>query len=85
MARVSSHLSFGGVLLGLVVAGPAMAQGLDMSHGQQVNVTALGGFDWDQNAQTVTAYDQAQAIRGDVTVRADRLIAYYRKKTPTTA
>ncbi|MEZ7135047.1 hypothetical protein [Komagataeibacter sp. SM21] len=85
MVRVSSHLSFGGVLLGLVVAGPAMAQGLDMSHGQQVNVTALGGFDWDQNAQTVTAYDQAQAIRGDVTVRADRLIAYYRKKTPTTA
>ncbi|MCE2565962.1 LptA/OstA family protein [Komagataeibacter sp. FNDCF1] len=80
-----STLSLGGVLLGPAVAAPAMAQGLDMSHGQQINVTAAGGFDWDQNAQTVTAYDRAQAIRGDVTVRADRLIAFYRKKAAAPA
>ncbi|WP_308719995.1 hypothetical protein [Komagataeibacter xylinus] len=84
MARLFPHLPLGGVLLGLVAAGPAMAQGLDMSHGQQINVTAAGGFDWDQNAQTVTAYDRAQAIRGDVTVRGDKLIAFYRKKAATT-
>lgn len=84
MARLFPHLSLGGVLLGLVAATPAMAQGLDMSHGQQINVTAAGGFDWDQNAQTVTAYDRAQAIRGDVTVRGDKLIAFYRKKAATT-
>ncbi|WP_408888548.1 hypothetical protein [Novacetimonas maltaceti] len=53
-----------------------------MSQGGQVSITAAGGFDWDQNSQTVTAYDRAQAVRGNVTVRADRLIAYYRKKTP---
>ncbi|WP_408887332.1 hypothetical protein [Komagataeibacter nataicola] len=84
MARLFPHLPLGGVLLGLVAAGPAMAQGLDMSHGQQINVTAAGGFDWDQNAQTVTAYDRAQAIRGDVTVRGDKLVAFYRKKAATT-
>ena len=59
---------------------PARAQQIDLSHGGQVTVTALGGFDWNQNAQTVTAYDSAQAVRGGVTVTADRLIAYYRKK-----
>ena len=58
----------------------ARAQQIDLSHGGQVTVTALGGFDWNQNAQTVTAYTSAQAVRGGVTVTADRLIAYYRKK-----
>ena len=43
-------------------------------------MTALGGIDWDQKAQTVTAYEQARAVRGAVTVDADRLIAFYRKK-----
>ncbi|MBE7731009.1 hypothetical protein F1542_14855, partial [Komagataeibacter sp. FXV3] len=84
MARATFRLPLGGVLVGLVAAHPVMAQGLDMSHGQQINVTAAGGFDWDQNAQTVTAYDRAQAIRGDMTVRADRLVAFYRKKAATT-
>ncbi|GAB6967963.1 hypothetical protein JCM25156A_20000 [Komagataeibacter kakiaceti JCM 25156] len=85
MARATLHLPLGGILLGLVAAGSALAQGLDMSQGQQINVTAAGGFNWDQNAQTVTAYDQAQATRGDLTVRADRLVAYYRKKEATAA
>jgi len=58
----------------------AIAQPLDLSHGGPVPVTALGGIDWDQSAQTVTAHDDARAVRGDVTVTADRLIAHYRKK-----
>ncbi|MCQ8240301.1 hypothetical protein NFI88_05515 [Acetobacteraceae bacterium KSS12] len=58
----------------------ARAQQIDLSHGGQVQVTAAGGFNWDQKAQTVTAFDNAQAVRGNVTVTADRLIAYYRKK-----
>ena len=67
--------------VGLVcTAHGARAQQIDLSHGGQVTVTALGGFDWNQNAQTVTAYGSAQAVRGGVTVTADRLIAYYRKK-----
>ncbi len=64
----------------LAVPAAARAQALDLSHGGPVTVTALGGIDWDQKVQTVTAYDQARAIRGGVTVDADRLIAFYRKK-----
>lgn len=62
--------------------GAAQAQAIDLSHGGQIAVTALGGFDWDQNLQKVTAYDQAKAVRNNVTVTADKLIAYYRKKVP---
>jgi lipopolysaccharide export system protein LptA len=67
-------------LLGLLLASPALAQSIDMSHGGPVTVTAAGGIDWDQAAQTVTAHDDARAVRGNVTVTADRLIAHYRKK-----
>ncbi len=63
-----------------VIAGKASGQALDLSHGGPVTVTAAGGIDWDQNAKTVTAHDDARAVRGDVTVTADRLIAHYRKK-----
>lgn len=64
----------------MLLAGHARAQQIDLSHGGQITVTALGGFDWDQKLQTVTAYGSAQAVRGGVTITADRLIAYYRKK-----
>jgi lipopolysaccharide export system protein LptA len=56
------------------------AQQIDLSQGGPVTVTSAGGIDWDQNAQTVTANDQARAVRGAVTVDADHLIAFYRKK-----
>ncbi|NVN13375.1 hypothetical protein HUK84_19915, partial [Nguyenibacter vanlangensis] len=72
-------LALGGAVACLAPAG-ARAQAIDLSHGGQIVVTAAGGFDWDQKTQTVTAYDQAQAVRGNVTVTGDRLIAFYRKK-----
>ena len=53
---------------------------MDLSHGGPVTVTAAGGIDWNQAEQTVTAHDDARAVRGDTTVTADRLIAHYRKK-----
>ncbi len=59
---------------------PAGAQAIDLSHGGPVNVTALGGIDWDQGAQTVTAHEDARATRGNATVTADQLVAHYRKK-----
>lgn len=70
--------------LPLLLLHPAAAQQLDLSHGGPIEVTALGGIDWDQNAQTVTAHGDARAVRGNVTVTADRLIAYYRKKSQAT-
>lgn len=80
--RLTSHSGLLALpLLAILFCGAAHAQSIDLSHGGQITVTAAGGFDWDQNQKKVTAYDQAKAIRGDVTVTADKLIAYYRKKT----
>ncbi|WP_419729411.1 hypothetical protein [Lichenicola sp.] len=80
IARATASLGCALAVLVTLGSGRARAQQIDLSHGGQVTVTALGGFDWNQNAQTVTAYGSAQAVRGGVTVTADRLIAYYRKK-----
>jgi len=72
------------VLLGLTgllaAAAAAHAQGIDLSSGGPVTVTARGGFEWQENNQVVIATDDARAVRGDVTVLADRLVAHYRKK-----
>jgi lipopolysaccharide export system protein LptA len=82
--RAAWSLAF--ALLAVGLAGTAArAQPIDLSHGGQITVTARGGFDWDQKAQTVTAYRDAQAVRGNVTVTADRLVAFYRKKAGTVA
>ena len=64
----------------LLLAGAANAQGIDLSHGGPIKVTAQGGIDWDQGTQQVIAHEGAVAIRGNVTVTADQLIAHYRKK-----
>ena len=64
----------------LLLAAPAGAQPIDMSHGGPVEITARDGLDWHQNELMVVARGDARAVRGDVTVLADRLIAYYRHK-----
>ena len=58
----------------------AWAQPIDLSSGGPVEVTALDGFEWHESDQTVTASNEARAVRGNVTVLADRLVAHYRKK-----
>jgi lipopolysaccharide export system protein LptA len=60
--------------------GGAHAQQLDLSHGGPIDITANDGIDWQQNERTVIARGNARAVRGNVTVIADRLIAHYRKK-----
>ncbi|MBB2204601.1 LptA/OstA family protein [Gluconacetobacter takamatsuzukensis] len=79
-AKVASAFLLLGAVACLFPPGAARGQAIDLSHGGQISVTAAGGFDWDQKTQTVTAYDKAQATRGNVTVTGDRLIAFYRKK-----
>lgn len=71
------------VLFGLLAA-PAMAQQLDLSHGGPIDITASDGIEWRQNDQEVIARGNAKAVRGNVTVTADRLIAWYRKKNGAT-
>lgn len=58
----------------------ARAQGIDMSSGGPVDVTARGGFEWRENEQVVIATGDARAVRQNVTVLADQLLARYRKK-----
>jgi lipopolysaccharide export system protein LptA len=60
---------------------PAGAQQIDLSSGGPVAITARDGFEWREAEQVVIAAGDARAVRDNVTVIADRLIARYRKKT----
>ncbi len=74
-------------MLGLLAgAAPqhAAAQALDLSSGGPVEVTARGGFEWRDAEHVVIAEGDARAVRGEVTITADRLLAYYRKKPDAT-
>lgn len=75
--RLLSLVSF---LLLAAGIGAAFAQPLDLSEGGPITVTAVGGIEWRQNQQEVIAHGDARAVRGAVTVTADRLIAHYRPK-----
>lgn len=66
--------------LALLAAWPAAAQQLDLSHGGPLAITASDGIEWRQAEQQVIARGNAQAVREGVTVTADRLVAWYRKK-----
>ncbi|HST75256.1 MAG TPA: LptA/OstA family protein [Acetobacteraceae bacterium] len=80
MIAASRALLLGLPLLLLPPGQAARAQQLDLSHGGPIAVTASDGIEWRQNEQEVIARGNARAVRGDVTVTADRLIAHYRKK-----
>jgi lipopolysaccharide export system protein LptA len=56
-----------------------------MSHGGPIEITARDGIEWHQADQQIVAIGDARAVRGNVTVIADRLIAHYRKKADATA
>ena len=62
------------------LAAPAGAQQLDLSHGGPIDITSRDGIEWRQNEREVIARGDARAIRNNVTVTADRLTAWYRKK-----
>ncbi len=76
-----------GVLLGLIasISLPVIsqAQGIDMSSGGPVEVTARGTFEVHDADQLVIAEGDARATRGTSTVLADRLVARYRKRQTT--
>ena len=77
---MTRRLGHGGLaLLALVaVGGAAGAQGIDLSRGGPVDVTASDGIEWRQADQVVIARGDARAVRGGVAVDADRLMARYR-------
>lgn len=63
-----------------LIGGGALAQGIDLSQGGPVEVTAVDGIEWRQQDQVVIARGEARAVRGGVTVEADRLLARYRPR-----
>ena len=72
------------LLAAALLPAAAHAQAIDMSKGGSIDVTAQDGMEWRQNEMMVIANGQARAVRGGVTVTADRLIARYRRKANTT-
>ena len=66
----------------LALAAPAaQAQNMGLPGADRstpVEIHADNGIEWQQNAQAYIARGNAIAKQGDVTVRADQLIAYYR-------
>jgi lipopolysaccharide export system protein LptA len=74
-------------LLAASAFAPAHGQNLDLGGAPgatptPVNITASSGISWSQDDQTVTANGNAQAVRGNVTVTADQLVAHYKKTAP---
>jgi lipopolysaccharide export system protein LptA len=79
---VSTH-SLAMLAASLAVAAPlsrGQAQPLDFSHGGPIAITASEGMEWRQEQREVIARGDARAVRQNVTVTADRLIAFYRPK-----
>ena len=73
-------LRIGGMALPLGLLAAHTAQAQTAATPQPIQITASQGIEWRQNSQEVIATGNAQAVRGDVTVQADQLIAHYRKK-----
>ena len=62
----------------------AVAGGLDFASGSKdmpIEITADNGIEWEKNKEILIASGNAKASRGGVTVLAEVLRAYYRKKT----
>lgn len=68
-------------MLALALSGaPVWAQGIDLSRGGPIAITARDGITWLRARHEVIAQGDARAVRQDVTVTGDRLMAWYRPK-----
>ena len=65
--------------LALLPVGPAWAQLGAADSGLPINIQADNGIEWQQNQQLYIARGNAVATRGPATIKADTLIAHYRK------
>ena len=70
-------------VMAMVAGHAARAQQLDLAHGGPIAITASDGIEWRQAEREVIARGNARAVRSNVTVTADRLIAFYRPKAGT--
>jgi lipopolysaccharide export system protein LptA len=82
-SAVSARVTLLSAVLSIAAAipfGSVRAQQLDMTHGGPIDITASDGIEWRQDQREVIARGNARAVRGNVTVTGDRLIAFYRPK-----
>ena len=66
------------------ISAAAVAGGLNLASGSKdmpIEITADNGIEWDKNKEILIASGNAKASRGGITVLAEVLRAYYRKKT----
>ena len=66
------------------ISAEAVAGGLDLASGSKdmpIEITADNGIEWEKNKEILIASGNAKASRGGITVLAEVLRAYYRKKT----
>lgn len=80
IARLWASIAF--FVAVLLAVTPASAQGLNFGSGDSdvpIEVYADDGIEWQQDNLTFVARGNARAIRGEVTVYADELNAFYRK------
>ena len=68
-----------GAGLALLPAGLARAQLGPTDNGVPINIQADNGIEWQQNQQLYIARGNAVGTRGPATIKADTLIAHYRK------
>jgi len=64
-----------------VIAGPCgPAKAFDMAQGtSEIQISSDDGLEWLSDDNRVIAHGNAKAVKGDITVTADTLTAYYRK------
>ena len=85
--RSSRNLLFQLVVLVIFyfqISAAAVAGGLDLASGSKdmpIEITADNGIEWEKNKEILIASGNAKASRGGITVLAEVLRAYYRKKT----
>jgi len=83
--HILRRLSIAAVIIGLVAClapGQATAQSLNFGSAgnNPVEIFADNGIEWQQEQLVFVARGNARAVRGEVTVFADELRAYYRKR-----
>ena len=66
------------LLLAALPLGPAVAQGIDLSQGGPIAITASNGITWLRAKKEIIARGNARAVRQNVTVTGDTLTAWYR-------
>ena len=72
------------VILFFQISAAAVAGGLDLASGSKdmpIEITADNGIEWEKSKEILIASGNAKASRGGITVLAEVLRAYYRKKT----